>query len=983
MKTSEYAGLLAKFPRRELSGEEQRELRDAIARQPLPVQDHSAERPAARRITVWVRLAAIGAVAGVVIAAVLGIVHWQRTAHGTQNAAVVAERATQGTTPSREAVSTDSQRPVLRGTIRFGDEGRARFVTLTALNAEEGRTQETSTKVACAIGEDGTYEMSKLPEGDYSLSFAHDGYFSTETNVHIAYPETTVDIAMAPRAVAKVTGTVMLPGGKKPAEGIAVALLGNQGRDRYASATTDRDGRFVLTAVEQRPGDFGELRIDSDGHARIGRRLRGKNVKDVFKLVLEPAGNIAGFLRTESGEAAAGVRLSAYSPGEYYHYLSEPSSALGAYVISNVAASHAYELYTKSESFMEPYDSAIRRAPTAVVAGQTAVQDIIVRPVSIFLVRATDEVGRPVPEYDVDIRYVGSKTEGFGQACIQHEAEWAKLPLDAFQRTRADRAEFTATTATGESETFRDVPLSGERTNRLSFAIRNTSPSISGVVLLSGGAPATNAMVVVDGGVPRHHSQTRTDSSGMYAVRGFSAGSGLRISCRDLDGDGQTVTNVPAGTRDLQIVISRSLVVSGRVLYEESGAPVTNYLVERIGFKKRVRNADGRFSVKLPDYALMLYMRPLVVYINVDGYPLVTAECIFDRDGTSDVGDVLVGRGATVRGRVVNHEGVPMLAGIGMTRADVNDRIARGLVETAADDGSFVITNIAPGKAQFRAYYALAEMVYSGVVELKPGADVVLPDLVIATTGRVPVKIQFITPNGAPAAKAFVWNWHAFADEAGVVNQLLPFREYNDVQICTRWSPGPFGEISAEDADTLYSESFAVTPSTKSLRVRLHAPTKMTGTFTIDGKPVTGNMSFFQPVARRRHSTRAIDGWFEVDALPGMYLVNCQEKHVGGSVELRADGPSEISLHSGTAFVGVALPFQAAWVVHASLKCGPHTTIIAVGGEPDMSASAYGKVDRLPAGEYTIGASCLVDGVYTNFTKDITLGDGERKEITL
>ncbi|NLF39926.1 carboxypeptidase regulatory-like domain-containing protein [bacterium] len=530
----------------------------------------------------------------------------------------------------------------------------------------------------------------------------------------------------------------------------------------------------------------------------------------------------------------------------------------------------------------------------------------------------------------------------------------------------------------GESDPVDGVPLCGSTTNYIQFLMRKTEPSVGGVVLTPEGRPVTNATVFV-GSVELHRTvKTSTDACGRFSARGFGSGGVLDISVMEPTEHCSESTNVHVGACDVTVVLKRAPMITGRVLYMASSAPVTNFVVEQIRVRRSVQNPEGRFKMNLPSRHGGPW--PDTFTIAVDGYPPVSVECKIGRDGKCDLGDILIGAAATVRGRVVNHEGVPMVANVDAVRRDADDHIAHGYVRSAQGDGSFVVTNIAPGKVQISASHNMAGTAYSGLLTLNPGDDITLPDLVIVTTGCVPVDIQLVMPDGTPAANAFVSRWYAFADDSGTLCHWLPIGEYRGLRVCMEVAPGTTGFIEETSGISHYAEPFSVMPTTRSLRVRLHTPEKITGVIRVDGKPLTDLVIFFQPAAGRNHFVHVTDGAFEVDAPSGTYLLNCQGRHVGSLVELRGGEKNIVELTSGTASISAVLPMEGPWRIMALLKCGAYHTVIASCRQ--TGTYTRGAIDEIPAGEYRIEADCAAAGVYTNITKDITLGEGERKEIT-
>jgi len=207
---------------------------------------------------------------------------------------------------------------------------------------------------------------------------------------------------------------------------------------------------------------------------------------------------------------------------------------------------------------------------------------------------------------------------------------------------------------------------------------------------------------------PGETTLVRGWDDGRFTTVALPPGRPFDVSAEEFDGFlPTTLTGVFPGTKDLVLRLERGESIEGRVLLPDgkaapSGTPV-NATVSggsrwgRDGSHGSSRTgADGKFRIS--------GLRPgafvLLAGGNRSGYPVTRAAGTF-RAGSAGA-DVRLESGVTLVGRLVDDAGDPVHVGrlCGRQRGDPDN----DLEATVAEDGSFVVRGLRPGKVELRTY---------------------------------------------------------------------------------------------------------------------------------------------------------------------------------------------------------------------------------------------------------------------------------------
>lgn len=393
---------------------------------------------------------------------------------------------------------------------------------------------------------------------------------------------------------------------------------------------------------------------------------------------------------------------------------------------------------------------------------------IVLGPGVTLLVTLRDEAGNAVP--DTSVRLFRS-------------AHWGDVAFERRETTDAEgRARFTdlpgsvwayidpEPTSLGKVMWKRvDLPGAGGIT---ADVVLPTGRTITGRVTdADTRAPIPGARVGINWTLDR---AVTTDADGRYALTGWNDHQGAN-----------DVHVVAEGYGREGIVVGSESVVDFRLLRADSvvgravdggGKPVPGAIVGVVasgptaGVKggdicgTTTTTEDGRFRVT----SLKRDQRHAVVLMAV-GFGRVVLDFLphGDRPGEIDLGDVTLPPARAIEGLVLDGQGAPV-AGVGVGLSGANADRGRLLgpdapasdswygqtEETRTDDlGRFRFPDLSAGEYRLTASPDRGERV-SRSVSLKPDADVLDVELVLATTREVVVRVR--TADGSPIAGAYV-----------------------------------------------------------------------------------------------------------------------------------------------------------------------------------------------------------------------------------
>jgi protocatechuate 3,4-dioxygenase beta subunit len=266
--------------------------------------------------------------------------------------------------------------------------------------------------------------------------------------------------------------------------------------------------------------------------------------------------------------------------------------------------------------------------------------------------------------------------------------------------------------------------------------------------------PAGGALVRFEGHASTRWFETRAD--GTVLIDGVPPEAGALIADAGDKGRGTAALEVGASRGTVALAPTASL--KGRVVESATGAPIPRIRVEARGegavFLAR-SGPDGRYEIRA------LPARVYRLSAADPAYVAWSREAVRVAPGETATADVILTRGATLTGRVVDERGLPIegatgrLARSGETGPRAFMRMLRGEVAfRSARDGSFTARGLAPGKGQvLTVQHPEHETRTLGGIDLAPASPTRLN--VVLRSGHV-VRGQVKDERGQPIPGATV-----------------------------------------------------------------------------------------------------------------------------------------------------------------------------------------------------------------------------------
>ncbi|QRO00930.1 carboxypeptidase regulatory-like domain-containing protein [Archangium violaceum] len=545
------------------------------------------------------------------------------------------------------------------------EEGRPVPGTLvTAIFVEHSRFFDTLSDA------EGRWRLGPLPEGEYNLVFAKEGFLHEHAMVReLSEREQPVTLLRPLRLAGQVTR------GGKPVPGARVRA---EGEHRKLDTPTNEQGRFSFEGL--RPGWY-EVGATFSGLDAAGQALLQPGVDD-SELVLElgAGARVMGTVRDTSGRPISGARISMQSlVAEYGHpWRKTRTTSEGTYELGPIEPGK-YHFRVEAPRYLNP--------PPVVkyVEGPTS-QDFVLEEAAVVEGRVVGPRGEPLENVTLLLKDLGD--EEVVRSSSEKDGTFAlAAPKPGNYQLQADHGDFTPITR----------PVSAPSTGVQ--VVLSTGAEVVGAVVDETGAPVSRATVSIAPPEPeagsRPERQTTTDEQGHFTLEGLLPGKYV-LSARDTPSAEMRKVSRPVelvGTQSLQVRLQlpAGLPLAG-IVVDGEGRPVPEariraYRLMEPGEEERAyyangaegpyTGADGRFQLR------HLETRRYEVSAVKDGYVFdakasgstssetgSSNDGIEVRAGATNLRLVLQQRG-TIRGRVVRTDGTPVtrfqLNGVQMT----------------------------------------------------------------------------------------------------------------------------------------------------------------------------------------------------------------------------------------------------------------------------------------------------------------------------
>ncbi len=467
-------------------------------------------------------------------------------------------------------------------------------------------------------GPDGAYRLSGLPPAYFRIEARQPGHVTAWNHslTLAAGEERRLDLSL--EGGTTIRGRVTDAGTHRPIPGATVNL---RAADPAHAAHADTEGRYELAGVPVGYDD--RVRFRAPGYGEYDYRVRLVPEEGLdLDIGLLPGRRATGRVLDRDGQPVAGAFVVAAARLYRQQYddwqddrVSTRSDGEGRFVLADLRVDLRHTLLVRAEG----HATAVFDFPAAEWSTpELDLGDLVLEPPASIAGRVLDSHGEPIPEIwvllDGEPRrrddlgpslegpegYMGGEGFGFGRILARTDARGrfalADLPagewwLSAGAKGYARRGDRRVVLE--EEQQLDDVEL-----------VVDTGLSIQGVVVDEAGHLVPGATVDVRAEYPSHpltYTLARQDGSflltgldpGAYLVTASPGGRTQRLAERRLDA-------VPAGTKDLRIVLPAAAEIRGTVLGPD-GEPVAGaaiLLVEGEEFLRMLGSSDrhGRFS---------------------------------------------------------------------------------------------------------------------------------------------------------------------------------------------------------------------------------------------------------------------------------------------------------------------------------------------------------------------------------------------------
>jgi protocatechuate 3,4-dioxygenase beta subunit len=445
-------------------------------------------------------------------------------------------------------------------------------------------------------GSDGGFRLEGVLPAQFRLEVSADGHARARQELAVAADVLDLAIALGPGAV--VQGRVS-GGDGKPLEGVAVELQVRTRDQAMMGGVTERttsgaDGSFALGGLPA-----GELRLSAQhpqhGIGAITGETLAAGEQKTLALRLAPGGSIAGTVKLDDGQPAAGARVEAMAMGGGGRW-NDVTGADGAYKLTGVSAGKITVVAAPGARGVT-WSSQDRPDQKTVALGegqhQTGVDLVVAGSRSISGVVLGPD-GKPVSGAEVS---AGLERQGRAFRGGMNGRAFSG-PDGAFTLERLGAGPHTVWAVQAGFADAEARQVEGGATGvKLQLAPEAT---ISGVVTTSEGHPVRNYTITLAAGPAagetaeqRRQRQltwdnpvdTVHDASGRFYFPRVSAGA-HELEVRTIEGSaGRLAVTVAAGEQKagVRLVVERGARLVGKVVDRETEAPLGNVEVRAFG----------------------------------------------------------------------------------------------------------------------------------------------------------------------------------------------------------------------------------------------------------------------------------------------------------------------------------------------------------------------------------------------------------------
>lgn len=233
------------------------------------------------------------------------------------------------------------------------------------------------------------------------------------------------------------------------------------------------------------------------------------------------------------------------------------------------------------------------------------------------------------------------------------------------------------------------------------------------------------------------------------------------------------VAALPPGTVQVADAVASTRLLARIV--DESGRPVAGARLDcpdRNGYGEAASDDLGRLALETERELVQIWQGravPVRFRVRANGRETIFLRAALERDADTDLGDLVLGPGGDVVGRVVDVEGRPMPgarilaadAAIGGAPEAARRSGPRGdgprIEATSGDDGTYRLEGVAAGPARVWARVTGRPWQFTPALEIAAAADTRAPDIVLSEAAPDTVIAGVVIgPDGSPVERAVV-----------------------------------------------------------------------------------------------------------------------------------------------------------------------------------------------------------------------------------
>ncbi len=526
----------------------------------------------------------------------------------------------QGTAMRTQALRLPLPPPIATGTLRL--EG---LVVDQDERPVAGAHVALAGRLEATTEADGSFAFDGLAAGDYDLSAETGEWFAEtqSTTLDATSDPITIKLERGPTLVVHVTDDAAHPiAGAKVSIVSRERLTGPDGTVRFRAVAIDDE--MVNVTMTGHASARERVMTSDDPKATIEKTVILTSGAEISGTVIDDNGArvIEAYVEIEPADGGRGESVWTDETGVFHL----PDIGSGSYIAkaSSRDAIPAAPITLAHDGVHPVTGLVLRVEPGGVIAG------IVV-----------DTAGHPVAEARVSGGGVGETTDKDGRFLAKGLAP--------------DKYDVSASTPMlGAASQL--VQLG--RGEHAEVRIVLTPSSLAGIVLDARGEPVEGAAVYARSETPEGSGYDRTDEYGHFDLGGLPPSAHYKITAQREDSsvEGPSL-DVATGNRQIRLRVHDQAMLTGRVLL--AGAPVpyfgyaiTDEVTDTYTRPKPVRDDDGRFTHKdaTPGTVVVVIIGPGFARKVIDKVQIVAGQ-------TTDLGDITVERGETIRGRVVDERG--------------------------------------------------------------------------------------------------------------------------------------------------------------------------------------------------------------------------------------------------------------------------------------------------------------------------------------